>query len=428
MKHRDINLILGFLIASFFIGQLKMISQINPSNLLWNGCAYTVNGYKSPDTINCAATYYKLVFEDTFDSIALNNLKWQSYYPWSRSLHSKTSGTGWEREYYDDKNVSVKNGYLDLKTINDPGLRSPEMGTDNIPFNFTSGMVYSKFDFTFGKFEIRCKIPQLNGLFPAFWLYGHCGQEIDIFEFTNASATSDPAVDAGHVITTYHKVYDCSIPEDNQCDYGFTRSYDTDLSADFHTYAVEWNENKIVWFLDGKVLREVYRLWETSSPLTNNSLFTYANPIKSCEQMSPSKFYTIFYPFPSSDNRMNVIINTAVLKDRAGDSGALPQDFLIDYVRVFEEVPKAHKNSILTTPNFNVYPNPFSHSFQVSNEMLESSIDNVEVLNLMGELMPVNSVNTNGVFTIEMQDQKKGIYILKINCSGKYYFRKVVFN
>ena len=49
-------------------------------------------------------------------------------------------------------------------------------------FDYQSGLIYSKEKFRYGHFEIRFKTDAASGHWPAFWLFGGDGQEIDIFE------------------------------------------------------------------------------------------------------------------------------------------------------------------------------------------------------------------------------------------------------
>jgi hypothetical protein len=407
---------------------INLSGQIYPTNFLWNGCSYMKDGFISSDTLKCRELSYKLVFEDNFDSTALNANFWQTLYPWGRSLHSDFSGTGWERQFYTDDNVSVNSGYLHLKTKLDPGYRSPDPVANNIFFNYTSGMVYSTLDFKKGKFEIRCKIPSITGMFPAFWLYGHCGQEIDIFEFTNASEISDPKQDAGHVIMTYHKQYDCSDSEKGLCSYGLSRNYDTDLSTDFHNYSVEWNEYKIVWKLDGEIAREVYKYWTISPQPPEGPLYGYAFPSKACTDLNPSTKYTLFEPFPSTDQSMHIIINNAVLKERASQPGALPQEFLIDYVRAYEEIEGKLIGKTVDPSGLNLFPNPTSGSFSFMNSIDGNLIAEITVLNVFGSSVDFYQVSNGNNITIKLVNEIKGIYYVQVRAGAKYYFSKLVFN
>lgn len=419
------KLCLKILLLIFCVADLK--SQSYPSDFSFNGCYYLYNGYKAPDSIPCKKPVYKLVFEDNFDSTKLNTAKWQQYYPWGHSLHSSTSGTGWERQFYSDSNVFLKNGYLYLHTEVDPAYRPPEATPDLVFFKYTSGMIYSKVDFTSGKFEIRCKIPPIEGLFPAYWLYGKCAQEIDIFEFSNDKENSDRVTDSRNDFMTYHKNFDCNKKDGANCGYNVIRDMKSDMSEDFHIYTMDWDNYKMVWSVDGKIVREVYRYWTISAPYPDGPLFGYSLPVKSCYDLQSGGLYTAFEPFPTSDIRMNLIINTAVAYDRAGSSGILPQDLLVDYVRVYERV----ESSISYGENgtgLNIFPNPNNGTFSFSELIYGQPIYEINVLNLYGISVPFTETRTNNQITIKLLTQQTGIYYLRVRSGGTYYTAKIVYN
>src|SRR5262249_31444944 len=108
----------------------------------------------------------------------------------------ESGGNGWgnkELEYYTD---SVTNSFLDGSgslVIRASSLSSPASLTCWYgPCKYTSARLVTKgkFDFKYGRFEARIKIPKGQGVWPAFWLLGNdidsvgwpqCG-EIDVME------------------------------------------------------------------------------------------------------------------------------------------------------------------------------------------------------------------------------------------------------
>jgi hypothetical protein len=95
----------------------------------------------------------------------------------------------------------------------------------------------------YGYFEARLKVPKGQGYWPAFWLLGANGttgvNEIDIHEILgNDPSTAYMTVHWGQSYTTGHQ------SDGSQ----FTGP---DFSADFHTFGLEWDPDKIVWTIDG---------------------------------------------------------------------------------------------------------------------------------------------------------------------------------
>ncbi len=424
-----------FLICMTFC--FGLFSQVYPTNFIYNGCDYTYNGlsFNLSDTTNCD-DYYQLLFEDNFDGTNLDSNAWQTYFPWGRALNNTASGTGYTREYMADENVTVSDGYLHLTTKIDPGYRdvynvptydpSWMLPHNNIFFKYTSGMIFSKLNFKSGKFEIRAKIPLIDGTWPAFWLYGSCAQEIDAFEFINTSLDSDENIDSKNMIMSYHKNNYCGVESGGQCNNGFTRNVAQNLSDDFHVYSVEWNANKIIWKLDSVTVREVYRIWNISPPLPAGPLYGYAFPIKKCSEINPKETYTIFNTFPTEDIKMNIILSTGVAYDR----GVFPKEFTIDYIKMYsnsDTVPIT-QTILYNYSNLNIYPNPTHGKFSISQSNTEKPITNVNIINILGESVQNYKVSATNLLEIDISNQPKGVYFIKVLCAEKSYIKRIIFN
>ena len=104
------------------------------------------------------------------------------------------------------------------------------------------------------RFEIRAKMPTGVGTWPAFWAMGEDDKvewpavgEIDAMEYVGR--------DRSHVIGTVHGATDGGDHWFLQAD----NDSDTLLSADMHTYAVEWDDDEVSWYLDGEEYGTVTR-------------------------------------------------------------------------------------------------------------------------------------------------------------------------
>ena len=171
-----------------------------------------------------AGAKWKLTFSDEFDGTKIDGSKWIPRYQWG-STHNYNA-------YCDPNNVIVANGLLRLK-VEDKSSHGKK---------FTSAVVttYEKFSQKYGYFEGRFKVPSAKGFWPAFWMLPypqHWPPEIDIFEMIR----DDP-----HVYMTFHW-------KDGKHKSKGTRWKDDDFSysKEFHTYGVEWDAQKIVWYIDG---------------------------------------------------------------------------------------------------------------------------------------------------------------------------------
>ncbi len=114
--------------------------------------------------------------------------------------------------------------------------------------NFTSGRVKTnkKFDFTYGRVDIRAKLPGKKGTWPALWLLGSnydqidwpsCG-ELDIME---------------HAGNRLNKIQSTAHHPDKygSGDGGETNEY-KDVSTEFHIYSAVWTEKAITFLVDDK--------------------------------------------------------------------------------------------------------------------------------------------------------------------------------
>jgi beta-glucanase (GH16 family) len=144
-----------------------------------------------------------------------------------------------ELQAYVPEAVSVQDGILRLEARPQPtryrGATQP----------FVSGTLTShgKFSFCFGLIEIRAKIPSAAGLWPAAWLLPESlawPPEIDVFEFRGQEPT--------RVLMTHHWR-----TADGHHRYSSQHFEGPDFSRDFHTYALEWMPDRLVWSVDGVV-------------------------------------------------------------------------------------------------------------------------------------------------------------------------------
>jgi beta-glucanase (GH16 family) len=116
------------------------------------------------------------------------------------------------------------------------------------PCEYTSARLLTKnrFEVAYGRVEARIKVPVGAGLWPAFWMLGtdidqvgwpQTG-EIDIMEYVGRlpnqvfGTLHGPGYSGGQ---SYGKIYDLGKP----------------VADDFHVFAVEWQPDKITWFVDG---------------------------------------------------------------------------------------------------------------------------------------------------------------------------------
>jgi len=254
--------------------------------------------------LTTASAAMSLVWSDEFDGSSLNTSNWTII-----TGDGCPNLCGWgnnELEWYRAQNVAVSGGYLTLTA------RDEYYGGRH----FTSGKIQSsgKQSFLYGRIEMRAKIPTGGGMWPAFWMmpeddvYGGwaASGEIDIMESAN---------DTEWIGGTIH--FGGSFPDNTYS--GATHSPGgINFADEFHTYAIEWEPEEIRWYVDDVHYSTKYS-WQWYSDGAPG------NPLA---------------PF---DQEFFIILNAAVGGNYTGCiepgciSADLPQEYVIDYVRVYQE-------------------------------------------------------------------------------------------
>jgi beta-glucanase (GH16 family) len=196
-------------------------------------------------------TNWTLTFNDDFNGTSLNRTVWRSdYFP--------NGGNGEMQQYVSDNshnNYIVQNGMLQIV-----GRKEPLNGR-----SYTSGIVHTKSRFLqkYGYFEIRAQVPNGKGFWPAFWLLpdqDNWVPEIDVTEIL----CDRPNLT--YMTLHYHNTSGAYVQTQSQ----YTGP---DFSAGWHTFAVDWEPNALVWYVDGV---ERKRVTDTTA-IPNMPLYLIAN-------------------------------------------------------------------------------------------------------------------------------------------------------
>jgi beta-glucanase (GH16 family) len=251
------------------------------------------------------AAEWQLVWSDEFDYTGLpDSTKWDYEVGFVRNL---------EMQYYTHanlKNARVENGVLVIegrrerianpkyKPGTDSWIEQREMGQ----YTSASLTTRGKESWTYGRIEVRAKLPWGKGTWPAIWMLGtniskvkwpSCG-EIDIME--QVGKTPDRIFGTAHYVVNGKHEYDQGKIEVNK------------PSADFHIYAINWYKDRIDFFFD------------------DSKYFTFPLDKAGKGEDNP-------YRKPQF-----LIINLALGGSWGGeiDNSIFPQKYLIDYVRVYK--------------------------------------------------------------------------------------------
>ncbi|WP_268223834.1 family 16 glycosylhydrolase [Sinomicrobium oceani] len=179
----------------------------------------------------------ELVWADEFD---------QGSEPDAASWNYETgNNNGWgnqEKQYYTEDNAVVEDGTLKINLIAE--------NIDNFQYSSSRITTQNKYDFQYGRIEVRAKLTEGGGSWPAIWMLGSnftevewpgCG-EIDIMEYKG----NEPDITHG----TLH------FPGNSGAN-GLTQSTGVSNAAtEFHNYTVEWTEEQIIFAVDNKIFHK----------------------------------------------------------------------------------------------------------------------------------------------------------------------------
>jgi beta-glucanase (GH16 family) len=250
---------------------------------------------------------WRLVWSDEFDRPGLPDpAKW---------TYEKGFVRNREAQYYTvsrPENARVENGVLVIE-----GRKEAYTAPDGKTAQYTSASVTTegRFDLTYGRVEVRARLPRGRGMWPAIWMLGtnirtigwpRCG-EIDIMEFVGHEPEK--------VFATVHW-FDPEKTDKKTGKKGGTASLGGNLpgqapSDGFHLYAAEWSADRMDFSYDG------------------NTYFSY--PLEKAGAGEANPFRKPHY----------LIMNLAVGGSWGGQKGiddmVFPQRYEIDYVRFYQK-------------------------------------------------------------------------------------------
>ncbi|MBS9524496.1 family 16 glycosylhydrolase [Litoribacter alkaliphilus] len=255
------------------------------------GLGIPTEGYESPESYDG----YTLVWRDEFEEGISPD--------WVYEIGDGCPNLcGWgnnELQFYRRENAEVKDGMLVITA------KEENFGGKN--YTSTRMKTQGKQSFTFGRIDFRAVLPKGQGIWPAFWMLGEsitevgwpaCG-EIDIMEMVGGNASGRDNTTHGTLHWSNNGTYATS---------GGKSSLSEGIFNDaFHVFSIIWDEEKIVWLLDGQEYHTI--------DITPAHMDEFRDP-------------------------QFILINLAIGGNWPGnpdDSTIFPQQLVVDYVRVFQK-------------------------------------------------------------------------------------------
>ena len=345
---------------------------------------------------NSDSIEYTLVWNDEFDGNgAIDSAKWfhQTQLP---------NGTSWfnnELQHYTDRldNSYVSNGTLKIiakkETYTDQGQTK----------EYTSARLNSKYAFTYGRVEVRAKLPEGVGTWPAIWMLGQNINEVGAYWQTQGYGTTSwpycGEVDIMEHWGTNQNYVQSALHTPSS--YGGTTNlggqYISNASTEFNIYCLEWTPEQMIFSVNDYVH------------------YTYNPSVQNSET----------WPF---DSAQYLLLNIAI--EPSVTSSFIESEMEIDYVRVYEASTLSTQTQTVPV-YFNVFqnfPNPFNPITTLKYDLPEDSFVDITIYDMLGNVVK-NFVNRNqrrGYKSVQWnatnnknQPVSAGVYLYRIE-AGEY--------
>lgn len=265
---------------------------------------------------------------DEFNDKNLNTNYWKS--PWTKVNLAQDFR-------YNEANVKMEDGLINFVMLKKDSVYRIEPHEIDSSFikrekitiqdyqyrlNYSAGMIISKQKFHYGLYELKFKVEEGKGVWPAFWFFGgKKNDEIDVFELKGEKNNQ--------IHVDMHCPYGCDNGYKNKLgiktSWGGWQPVSEYLHEGFNIMFLEWKPDEILWYING---------------------------------------YPIAFFKGSMPNPMNLFLNTQIAADgRAFKPGpdkntVFPNNFYVDYFRSWNEVPKdsmpvlKQRNNLSTSKRF----------------------------------------------------------------------------
>lgn len=335
----------------------RLLAAISLASLAGcGGDAATTSNFDKVD-VTAPVSDWQMVWNDEFDTSSIDANKWNF------ELNCDGGGNNEKQCYTDnEENAFVKDGILNIVAL--PAGEGAEQP-------YTSARLNTRYnaDFTYGRFEVRAKLPAGQGSWPAFWMlptdevYGGWPRsgEIDVLESVNLNVQNEDGSLESKIYGTLH--YGRAWPDNSESGKEYEFAQGSNPADDFHTYAVEWQEGEIRWYVDN-YLYATQRQSEVRTNANGDAVgLKHRGWFAEYFEQGSGELTTHWDSAPFDQN-FHILLNLAVggdwpenVNNLGVDESAFAngQTFAIDYVRVYEcaSNPDTGKGCETIRPGYN---------------------------------------------------------------------------
>lgn len=343
--------------------------------------------------IYTSETPYKLVWSDEFNGTgAVDPANWSFENGFVRNE---------EQQWYQPNNAVQKDGYLVIEARKENPINtrlnpnyvagSTDWKKARQYINYTAASIKTvgKQSWLYGRFEIRAKVTNLNGTWPAIWTLGNSCEwpsngEVDIMENYGENILANFAFGTNTRWTAKWDSFKKSMSS--------LLTKDPDWLNKFHIWTLDWAENKMSIYLDNELLNQI----NLSTTINGTAMCSGQNPFKKPQYL---------------------LLNLALISDAAIVSNLpFPNQYLVDYARVYQFNTSLSVNEFQKGDPVKLYPNPVKNMLNIE---YPDGASNFKMYDASGKLL----VQGSGT-QVDLSDFQKGVYFIKVQNSEAIKFIK----
>jgi len=234
---------------------------------------------------------------DEFNEKSLNDTLWKNGLGGRRVLMVQDLA-------FEPKNVSLQKGLVVFTADKNDStyiLRQSEIDSNNLrkrnislrdqkfQVKYSAGGIVSRKKYHYGIYELRFKVEEGTGIWPAFWFYGgNKNEEIDVFEM-KGERNNDIHVDTHCPSGCAHGYQKSSLSLPRS--YGGWVRMSEHLHEGFNNVMLDWREDEVIWLLNGRPF--AYFRGRFSNPM---NIFLNTSVAQTGEGFSPGPDSTTQWP------------------------------------------------------------------------------------------------------------------------------------